>query len=52
MRRLKLGDESGTDVVVESGLSGGELVIVEGLQGIRPGVPVRASPMPAAPGRS
>jgi membrane fusion protein (multidrug efflux system) len=52
VRRLKLGDESGTDVVVESGLSGGELVIVEGLQGIRPGVPVRASPMPAAPGRS
>jgi membrane fusion protein, multidrug efflux system len=52
VRRLKLGDESGTDVVVESGLSGGELVIVEGLQGIRPGAPVRASPMPAAPGRS
>src|SRR5580658_8911073 len=38
VRRLKLGDESGTDIVVESGLSGGELVIVEGLQGIRPGV--------------
>ncbi len=52
VRRLKLGDESGTDVVVESGLSGGELVIVEGLQGIRPGVPVRSNPMPAAPGRS
>jgi membrane fusion protein (multidrug efflux system) len=49
VRRLKLGDESGTDVVVESGLSGGELVIVEGLQGVRPGAAVRASPMPAAP---
>ena len=49
VRRVKLGDESGTDVVVESGLSGGELVIVEGLQGIRPGALVRASPMPAAP---
>jgi membrane fusion protein, multidrug efflux system len=52
VRRIKVGDESGSGIVVESGLSGGEQVIVEGLQGIRPGVPVRASPMPAAPGRS
>jgi membrane fusion protein (multidrug efflux system) len=52
VRRLKLGDETGTDIVVESGLSGGELVIVEGLQGIRPGAPVRANPLPAGPGRS
>jgi membrane fusion protein (multidrug efflux system) len=32
-------------VVVESGLSGGEQVIVEGLQGVRPGAPVRPSPV-------
>jgi membrane fusion protein, multidrug efflux system len=52
VRRVKLGDESGTGIVVESGLSGGEQVIVEGLQGIRPGSPVRPSPLPPGPGRS
>jgi membrane fusion protein (multidrug efflux system) len=45
VKRLKLGVESGADVVVETGLSAGEQVIVEGLQGVRPGVPVRASPI-------
>jgi membrane fusion protein (multidrug efflux system) len=45
VRRLKLGGENGADVVVESGLSGGEQVIVEGLQGVRPGAPVRPSPV-------
>jgi membrane fusion protein, multidrug efflux system len=49
MRRVKLGGESGTNTVIESGLSGGEQVIVEGLQGVRAGVPVRASPLPQAP---
>jgi membrane fusion protein (multidrug efflux system) len=52
VRRLKLGEETGTNIVVESGLSGGEQVIVEGLQGVRPGAPVRASPLPSGPGRS
>ena len=52
VRRLKLGEETGTNIVVESGLSGGEQVIVEGLQGVRPGGPVRASPLPASSGRS
>jgi membrane fusion protein (multidrug efflux system) len=45
VKRVKPGAESGTDVVIESGLSGGEQVIVEGLQGIRPGAAVRASPL-------
>jgi membrane fusion protein (multidrug efflux system) len=45
VRRLKIGGESGTDVVVEQGLSGGELVIVQGLQGVRPGAPVLATPI-------
>jgi membrane fusion protein (multidrug efflux system) len=45
VRRLKLGGEDGTDVVVEQGLSGGEQVIVQGLQAVRPGVSVRATPM-------
>src|SRR5947209_10540178 len=34
VRRLKLGGESGTNVVVEEGLSGGELIIVEGIQNV------------------
>jgi membrane fusion protein (multidrug efflux system) len=46
VRRLTVGGESGTGVVVNSGLSGGELVIVEGLQSIKPGTPVRANPLP------
>jgi membrane fusion protein, multidrug efflux system len=49
MKRVKPGNESGTNVVIESGLSGGEQVIVEGLQGIRPGVAVRANPLPQTP---
>ena len=48
VKRIKTGGESGTNVVVEAGLSGGEQVIVEGLQGVRPGVAVRASPLPQA----
>jgi membrane fusion protein, multidrug efflux system len=52
VKRLKLGGESGTDVVVDQGLSAGAQVIVEGLQSLRPGVPVRAAPMPAPVGRS
>lgn len=34
---ITLGPETGHDVVVESGLSGGESIIVEGLQKVRPG---------------
>jgi membrane fusion protein (multidrug efflux system) len=45
VKRIKPGGESGTDVVVQEGLSGGEQVIVEGLQGVRPGAPVKASPV-------
>jgi membrane fusion protein (multidrug efflux system) len=45
VRRIKTGGESGSDIIVESGLSGGEMVIVEGLQNVRPGAPVTASPV-------
>jgi membrane fusion protein (multidrug efflux system) len=45
VRRVKPGGESGPNVVVDEGLKGGEQVIVEGLQSIRPGQPVQASPM-------
>jgi membrane fusion protein (multidrug efflux system) len=52
VKRVKVGGESGTDSIVESGLAAGDLVIVEGLQSVRPGAPVRANPLPAAGGRS
>lgn len=52
VRRVKPGGEQGASVVVDSGLSGGELVIVEGLQAVRPGAPVQATPAAASLGRS
>jgi membrane fusion protein (multidrug efflux system) len=52
VKRLKLGGESGTDVVVEDGLAAGAQVIVDGLQGVRPGAAVRATPVPQSVGRT
>jgi membrane fusion protein (multidrug efflux system) len=49
IRRIKTGGDHGPDVVVDTGLSGGEQVIVDGLQSIRPGTPVLAAPMPPVP---
>jgi membrane fusion protein (multidrug efflux system) len=46
-RAVKLGPMKGLDVVIESGLTGGESVIVEGLQKVRAGMTV--SPTAAAP---
>jgi membrane fusion protein (multidrug efflux system) len=51
IRRIKTGGTSGPGVIVESGLSPGVQVIVEGLQSIRSGTPVRASPLPPTPGQ-
>ena len=48
IRRIKPGGEIGPDVIVNDGLKGGEQVIVEGLQSIRPGQPVQAAPVPAS----
>lgn len=48
VRRVKTGGEDGPDIVVSDGLKGGEQVIVEGLQSIRPGQPVQATPVPAS----
>ena len=45
VKRVKPGGESGTGIIVDQGLDGGEDVIVEGLQGVRPGAPVRATPI-------
>lgn len=41
-RYVDLGDQYETDYVVEQGLQPGERVIVQGLQKVRPGVPVNA----------
>jgi len=42
---LKVSGTTGTDAIVAQGLTGGEQVIVEGLQAIRPGVAVHATPV-------
>jgi membrane fusion protein, multidrug efflux system len=52
VKRVKTAGGDGTDVVIDQGLSGGEPVIVEGLQGVRPGIAVRASPLPKTLNRS
>jgi membrane fusion protein (multidrug efflux system) len=51
IRRVKPGFAVGTNTVIQEGLSGGEQVIVEGLQAVRPGVPVQASPLPRVLGQ-
>jgi membrane fusion protein, multidrug efflux system len=48
VRRVKIGGETGTGAIIDEGLSGGEQVIVEGLQSVRPGAQVRATPVPNA----
>ena len=48
VRRVKPGGENGPNVVIDEGLKGGEQVIVEGIQSIRPGQAVQAAPMPAS----
>jgi membrane fusion protein (multidrug efflux system) len=48
MKRVTPGGPSGTGVVIEQGLSGGEQVIVEGLQSVRPGAAVVANPVQPA----
>jgi membrane fusion protein (multidrug efflux system) len=52
VRRVKTAGPSGTGIVVEQGLTGGEQVIVEGIQGLRRDVAVQATPLPPAPDRS
>jgi membrane fusion protein (multidrug efflux system) len=52
IRRVKVGGEKGADAVLDSGLSGGEQVIVQGMEGLRPGAPVNATPVSPATSRS
>ncbi len=49
MQPVEVGDAQGDVWIVTSGLTGGEQVIVEGLQKTGPGAPVKAVPFGAAP---
>jgi membrane fusion protein (multidrug efflux system) len=46
VRRLKLGGEFGPFAVVDDGLKGGEQVVVQGMESLRAGAAVIASPAP------
>src|SRR5262249_2351989 len=51
-RQLQTGPNSGTDIVVTSGLNEGDKVIVEGIQKVRAGIVVQENvlaPTPPAP---
>jgi membrane fusion protein (multidrug efflux system) len=50
VKRVKPGDGIDTGVVIEQGLTGGELVIVDGLLLVRPGSAVHATPARALNG--
>jgi membrane fusion protein, multidrug efflux system len=46
VRRLTLGRSAGTEMTVEQGLKEGDLVIVEGIQKVRPGSVVEPATIP------
>lgn len=51
-RNVKLGRSTGAETaVIEDGLQGGETVVVEGIQRVRPGQPVAPAPVGAPPPR-
>jgi membrane fusion protein (multidrug efflux system) len=47
VRRLTIGRATGTDMTIEDGLKEGDLVIVEGIQKVRPGTVVEPTTVPA-----
>jgi membrane fusion protein (multidrug efflux system) len=46
-RPVELGTASGNDVVVTSGLSAGDRIVVDGILKVQPGAPVHATPLAA-----
>ena len=46
IKRITTQGDLGVDVIVASGLSGGEQVVTDGYQSLRPGMAVRAVPAP------
>jgi len=51
-KRVKVGVQAGSYVAIDQGLSGNEQIVIQGLQNLRPGVPVLASPVTLTTGRS
>ena len=51
IKRVKPGGDVGADVIVAEGLKGGEQVVVQGVESLRAGTPVTASPA-ASQGKS
>ena len=52
VRRVRISGGSGSGVIVEQGFSGGEQLIVEGIQSLRPDIAVSTSPSESSPNRS
>jgi len=48
-KNVKLGQRDGVNWVVDSGLEEGDRVIVNGVQKVRPNMPVNATPVEAMP---
>jgi len=46
-RDVKMGQQQGSDWVVEEGLAPGDIVVVDGTQKLKAGTPVRIQPLPA-----
>ncbi|WP_291297106.1 efflux RND transporter periplasmic adaptor subunit [Elioraea sp.] len=44
VRRIRTGQQQGNRIAVEDGLKPGDMLVVDGIQRIRPGVPVQAVP--------
>jgi membrane fusion protein (multidrug efflux system) len=44
-RDVKMGQQQGSDWVVEEGLAPGDVVVVDGTQKLKPGMPVRVQPL-------
>lgn len=47
-RDVKMGQQQGNDWIVEEGLAPGDVVVVDGAQKLKPGLPVQAQPLAAA----
>jgi membrane fusion protein, multidrug efflux system len=45
-RDVQMGQQQGSDWVVEKGLTAGDVVIVDGIQKLRDGIAVAAQPLP------
>jgi membrane fusion protein, multidrug efflux system len=45
-RDVQMGQQQGSDWVVEKGLAPGDVVIVDGIQKLKSGIPVNAQPLP------